>query len=61
MSRHYPRAAEITRVLQAVRASGMDVAGVEISPLGAIKVLDARLVRVEPGTEFDKWDREGRL
>ena len=60
MSRAYPRKADIARAVQAARACGIDIAAIEISPEGAIRI-------VGPGsnppaeTEFDAWNRAGKL
>lgn len=60
MSRTYPRKADIARAVQAARACGLDIAAIEISPAGAIRI-------VGPGadpsaeSEFDVWDRAGKL
>jgi hypothetical protein len=58
MKRTYPRKVEITRAVEAAKACGIEVAGIEISPAGTIKILS-------PGqsvaSEFDEWDKAGRL
>lgn len=56
--RGYPRKAEIVRVVEAARACGLDVAGVEVSADGSIKAVEARAIPM-PKDEFDRW--EGRL
>lgn len=50
----------IRHVIDAARSCGLDVAGVEVSPDGTIKVVEARAL---PATEslFDKLKREGKL
>lgn len=60
MSAHraYPRKAEIARAMEAAKACGLDVAGVEISPEGHIRLLEARAIP-QPQNDFDRW--EGQL
>jgi hypothetical protein len=57
----YPRKLEIERVVSAIRASGVDVGGVEVAPDGTIKVTEARSCSSKPQSEFDRWEAEGRL
>lgn len=59
--RSYPRKAEIVRAVEAAKLSGLDVAGIEVSPEGVIKIVEARAIPKQPESEFDRWDREGRL
>lgn len=56
--RGYPRKVEITRAVEAAKACGLDVAGIEISADGSIRVVEARAIPM-PKDEFDRW--EGRL
>lgn len=60
-SRQYPRKSDITRAVEAAKACGVDVGGIEVMPTGAIKILDRREARIGSETEFDRWEREGRL
>lgn len=53
--RHYPRKVEITRAVTAAKACGIDVAGVEISPEGHIRLLEARAIP-QPQNDFDLWE-----
>jgi hypothetical protein len=57
----YPRKGEIERVVKAIRASGVDVGGVEVAPDGTIKVTEARNCSPRPESEFDRWEASGRL
>jgi hypothetical protein len=60
MSSSYPRKAEIARAVEAAKACGIDVAGIEVSRDGCIKVLGPASAP-SPLTEFDKWEKAGRL
>lgn len=60
MSRSYPRKAEIARAVEAAKACGIDVAGIEVSRDGCIKVLGLGSTS-SPPSEFDEWDKAGRL
>jgi hypothetical protein len=57
----YPRKLEIERVVSAARASGVDVAEVEVGPDGTIRVIEARSMSPAPASEFDRLEAEGRL
>jgi hypothetical protein len=58
-SRHAGRVA-IRRAVETARAVGLDVAGFDLLPDGAIRILDARSMQ-HPRDEFEKWDQAGRL
>jgi len=53
------RKAEIVRLLAAAREGGIDPAGIELSPEGGIRIIEARAIPSQPNDEFSKW--EGRL
>lgn len=53
--RSYPRKVEITRFVAAAKAGGIDVAGIEISPEGHIRLLEARAIP-QPQNDFDRWE-----
>lgn len=59
--RNYPTKAAIVRAVEAAKLCGLDVAGFEVSPAGTIKVVEARAIPAKPESEFDKWDRAGKL
>lgn len=59
--RAFPRKADITRAVEAAKACGIEVAGFEITSIGSIKVLGQRCLDQLTETEFDRWDRDGRL
>jgi hypothetical protein len=54
MTRSYPRKVEITRAIEAAKACGLEVAGIELSPSGSIRILGPERTRDEQ-TDFDKW------
>ena len=53
--RAYPRKVEITRAVEAAKACGLDVAGIEISPNGSIRLLEERAIP-KPENDFDRWE-----
>lgn len=60
MSNSYPRKVEITRAIEAAKACGLEVGGVEVSRDGCIKVLGPGPAS-SPQSEFDEWEKAGRL
>lgn len=54
LRRSYPRKVEIARAFEAAKACGLDVAGVEFSPDGTIRMFEARAV--ERRDEFSQWE-----
>jgi len=52
----YPSKAQITRVLQAAKAFGIDVAGFEVSPDGTIRIMEARAVKPAPANDFERFE-----
>jgi hypothetical protein len=52
----YARKVDIQRAISAVRAAGLDVAGVEISRDGTIRVVEARAIPQPAIDEFDRWN-----
>jgi hypothetical protein len=51
----YPRKAVIDRLVKAARDCGVDVAGIEFSPNGSIRVLEARAIP-QPQNDFDRFE-----
>lgn len=49
----YPRKAEIERTVAAAKACGLDVAGIEVSPDGTIRIMEARVVA--DTNDFDRF------
>lgn len=64
MGRRYPRRSDISRAVEAARENGIPVSSIETSPEGTIRLYASSSPnRVSEGdeTEFDLWDREGKL
>ena len=64
ISRRYPRRSDISRAVEAARENGISVSSIETSPEGIIRLSSSSSpTRVSEGeeTEFDLWDREGKL
>jgi hypothetical protein len=59
--RAYPGKVAIRHVIEAARACGVDVAGVEVSPDGTIRVVEARTLPERPKDEFEAWEAQGKL
>lgn len=55
--RAYPRKIEITRAFEAAKACGLDIAGVEISSRGDIRMVEARAIP-QPQNDFDRYEGE---
>jgi hypothetical protein len=53
----YPRKAVVDRLVKAARAAGVDVAGIEFSPNGAIRLIEARAIP-QPQNDFDRYEAE---
>lgn len=51
----YPRKVEIVRAIGAAKACGLDVAGVEVSPDGTIRIVEARAIP-QPKDVFSEWE-----
>ena len=54
-TRSYPTKAKIRQMIEAARACGLDVCGFEVSPDGAIRIMEAR-VPAAVATDFDRWE-----
>lgn len=52
----YPSKAKITGLIQIARAAGIDVAGIEVSPEGVIRVMEARAIPAEKPSLFDRLE-----
>ena len=59
--RLYPKKVEITRMIAAARAAGLDVAGIEVSPDGAIKIIEARAMPRQALSEFERMEAAGLI
>jgi len=51
----YPRKAEIARAVEAAKACGLDVSGIEVSPDGTIRIVEARAVPKQPANDFERY------
>lgn len=52
----YPRRAQIERMVAAAKACGLDVVGIEVSPTGAIRIMEARAVPNTPANDFERFE-----
>ena len=52
--RGYPTQATIDRVIRAARKAGISVGGIEVSPDGVIRILDASEIQ-RPKSQADEW------
>lgn len=59
--RSYPTDRAIQHVVKAAGKAGIDAAGVEVSPDGTIRVLDARLAPRPPADLFEQLEQAGKL
>jgi hypothetical protein len=51
----YPHKAKIIAAVQVARELGLDVAGFEVSPDGAIRVFEAPAAPATPQNDFDRF------
>lgn len=51
----YPGKVPIRHAVEAARALGVDIGGIEISANGTIRVLDRGIVAPQPQDEFEQW------
>ena len=57
----YPGKVAIRHAVEAARACDIDVAGVEISPDGTIRIVSARAEPQQDESLYDKLKREGKI
>ncbi|SDC29616.1 hypothetical protein SAMN05444678_102225 [Sphingomonas sp. YR710] len=57
----YPGKVAIRHVIETARDCGLDVAGIEVSPDGTIRVVEARALPKPAESEFDRCQREGLI
>ena len=50
----YPSKARIVNAVAAAKACGLDVCGIEVSPTGVIRIMEARAV-TEPANDFERY------
>jgi polyphosphate kinase 2 (PPK2 family) len=58
---HYPSRANILAIVEAARAAGLDVAAIEVSAHGNIRVLDVSSFPSPPRDEWEEYERAGLL
>lgn len=51
----------IRHAIEAAKAVGIDVAGIELSPDGHIRITEARAAPIAPGSLFDRLEAAGKL
>lgn len=59
--RDYPTATAIAHVVKVAKKLGIDVAGVEVSPDGTIRAVEARAVPKTAPSLFDELEQAGEL
>ena len=59
--RDYPSDRAIQHVVRVAKKLGIDVAGVEVSPDGTIRAIDARALPQRPASLYDRLEAEGKL
>jgi hypothetical protein len=57
----YPGKVAIRHAIQAAKANGLDVAGIEVAPDGTIRILEARAMPEKQPDLFERLEAEGRL
>jgi hypothetical protein len=56
--RSYPSNALIKRLVAGARDAGIDVAGVEVTPEGVVRLISARAADSERPTAFDRFEAQ---
>lgn len=51
----YATQVAIRRAMNAARQAGLDVAGIEVSPDGTIRVFDVRAAKQDPPDLYEQW------
>lgn len=51
----YPSVPNVKRMIAAAKAAGLDVAGIEVSPDGMIRIIEARALPAKGDDLFDQW------
>lgn len=57
----YPSSPEIKRLIKAARDAGLDVAGIEASPDGTVRLVEARALPAAPASLFDELVAKGKI
>jgi hypothetical protein len=58
--RRYPSPAAVKRAVKQVTDCALDVAGVEVSPDGVIRILTSQAF-AHPRDDFEAWEQAGKL
>lgn len=57
----FPGRVFVRRVVDAARAAGIDVVGVEVTNSGSVRTFGAGALAVGPADEFERLEAEGKL
>lgn len=57
----YPSDRRIKAAVATARAAGLDVAAIEVSPDGSIRILGPQAFPAAPRDEFEAWEQSGKL
>lgn len=57
----YPGKVAIRHAIEAARACGLDVAGIEVAPDGTIRIVEARALPRAAESEFERMERMGLI
>jgi len=57
----YPGKVAIRHVVEAAKAAGLDVGGIEVSPDGTIRVLEGRNIPKPAESLFDQLEAAGKI
>lgn len=61
---HYPTKAKVRSAAEALhelRIGGLDVAAIEVSPDGTIRILSSAAFPSRPRDEYEQWEQAGKL
>ena len=61
LRRSYPRRSDIIRTVEAARASGLVISGLECCPDGTIRLLPPGANSSPAATQFDAWNEAEKL
>lgn len=59
--RRYALGREISRAVDAMRANGIVITSVDLHPDGTIRFSSASIAALGSASEFERWDKAGRL
>lgn len=58
---HYATKAKVLAQIEVARAAGLDVAAIEVSPDGTIRILGSSAFPSQAKDEFEAWAKAGKL